>query len=109
MLKEHWCTIQFNAFLQKKIGTQRMTGGNTDEFYVKEGTLPKSQLLVKMHPDVAKVVWKFGRWHHFVDYRPFANNKLLKKPGVAVPDGINEYGLQLKQQRYSAVKLQPVS
>jgi hypothetical protein len=109
MLKEHWCTIQFNAFLQKKIGTQRMTGGNTDEFYIKEGTLPKSQLLVKMHPDVAKVVWKFGRWHHFVDYRPFAQNKLLKKPGAAVPAGINEYGLQLKQQRYSAVKLQPVS
>jgi hypothetical protein len=44
-----------------------------------------------------------------VDYRPFAQNKLLKKPGAAVPAGINEYGLQLKQQRYSAVKLQPVS
>lgn len=106
MLKAHWCTIQFNAFLQKKIGTQRMTGGNMDEFYAKEGTLPKSQLLVKMHPDVAKVVWKFNRWHHLVDYRPFAGNKLLRRADVEVPDGINEYGLQLRQRRYRAVKLQ---
>ena len=92
-------------FLQKKIGTQRMKGGNTEAFYAREGTLPKSQMLVRMHPDVAKVVWKFSRWHHHVDYRRFEKNKLLRKADAVIPDGINEYGLALKQERYSAVKL----
>ncbi len=39
-LKAGLCTVQFNAFLQEKATTQTMTGGNTDEFYAKEGTLP---------------------------------------------------------------------
>jgi TET-associated glycosyltransferase-like protein len=102
MLKAHWCTVQFVAFLQKKMGTQRMAGGNMAEFYEKEGTLPKSQLLAKMHPDVAKVVWKFNRWHHYVDYRKFAANKLLKKPDVEIGEGIK---LELRQERYGAVSL----
>ena len=32
-----------------------------------------------IHPDVAKVVWRFGRWHHEVDYKPFQNNKPILK------------------------------
>lgn len=71
VLKDNWCTVQFNVFLAGKITTQKMDGGNTDEFYSDEGTLPKSQMLEKMHPDVAKVVWKFNRWHHQVDYSNF--------------------------------------
>ena len=54
MLKKGWCTIQFNAFLQMKTTTQIIKGGNTEEFYSKEGTLPKSQMQVAMHPDVSK-------------------------------------------------------
>lgn len=71
VLKEGWCTIQFNAFLAGKATTQKIKGGNTDEFYETEGTLPKSKMLEEMHPDVAKVVWKFNRWHHQVDYSGF--------------------------------------
>ena len=37
VLKDGFCTIQFNAFLQGKVTTQRMKGGNTGEFYFKEG------------------------------------------------------------------------
>lgn len=37
MLKAGWCTIQFNAFLQEKMETQKLPGGNTDEFYLAEG------------------------------------------------------------------------
>ncbi len=47
MLKSGLCTVQFNAFLQYKMTTQVVKGGNTAEFYSKEGTLPKSQMLVK--------------------------------------------------------------
>lgn len=91
-LKDGWCTVQFNAFLQGKITTQRMTGGNTAQFYAKEGTKPKSQMLADMHPDVAKVVWKFNRWHHKVDYRPFKNNKLIRND-TPIVKGVNNYGM----------------
>ena len=97
ILKAGWCTIQFNAFLQHKIRTQSIKGGNTEEFYSKEGTLPKSQMQVAMHPDVSRLVWKFGRWHHHVDYRPFKKNKLIRKEGIEIPQGVNNYGMELVQ------------
>lgn len=79
VLKDGFCTIQMNAFLCGKVTTQRMKGGNTKEFYSEEGTKPKSQMLEDLHPDVAKVVWRFNRWHHHVDYKPFKENKLELK------------------------------
>lgn len=95
LLKAGWCTIQFNAFLQGKTPTQTMRGGNTDEFYSKEGTLEKSKMLVCLHPDVSRLVWKFGRPHHHVDYRPFKANRLRLREGVTIPEGVNDYGMRL--------------
>ena len=96
VLRDGWVTLQFNAFLAGKVTTQRMQGGNTQEFYKEDGTHPKSQMLADLHPDVAKVVWRFNRWHHRVDYSPFADNKLIPKEGVKIPEGINEYGMILQ-------------
>lgn len=95
ILKAGLCTVQFNAFLQGKVTTQRMSGGNTAEFYKNEGTLNKSQMLVDMHPDVTRLTKKFNRWHHHVDYRPFKKNKLIKKEGLIIPDEVNNYGMIL--------------
>lgn len=102
VLKAGYCTIQFNAFLAGKCATQTVGGGNTEELYGKQGkvkdpkgTAAKSQMLVDHHPDVARVVWKYGRVHHFVDYRPFKKNKLRYKPNIQLPTGTNEYGLKL--------------
>ncbi len=95
VLKDGWCTIQFNAFIQEKATTQTMKGGNTEAFYEYEGTLNKSKMLEKLHPDVAKVVWKFNRWHHHVDYRPFKNNELKKKKGLRIKKGVNNYGMKV--------------
>ena len=110
VLKAGLCTIQFYAFLQGKMATQQLSGGNTAEFYHKEGeldkskwrdgkmnaegTLKKSQMLVDMHPDVARLVWRYDRWHHHVDYSSFKKNQLILKPGIVVPQGINEYGMK---------------
>lgn len=106
MLKAGWCTVQFNAFLQDKVCTQTLKGGNTAEFYhaegkVKEGeryadtgTLAKSQMQVKVHPDVSTLVYKFGRYHHHVDYTPFKTNKLLKKDDVKIDTKVNEFGMK---------------
>ena len=95
VLKDGHCTVQFNAFLQEKQTTQLIKGGNTEEFYAKEGTLPKSQMLADLHPDVATVVWKFSRWHHDVNYIPFKKNLLKKIDGLKIPTGINNYGMEL--------------
>jgi hypothetical protein len=95
VLKDGYCTILFQAFLCNKVRTQVMKGGNTDEFYAKEGTLKKSQMLVEYHPDVSKVVWRYGRWHHEVDYSPFKKNKLIKKKNLNISNVINNYGMKL--------------
>ncbi|MDQ3541951.1 MAG: hypothetical protein M3440_14825 [Chloroflexota bacterium] len=97
MLKDGWCTVQFYVFLQRKTETQRIKGGNTDEFYAKEGTRAKSEMQVRVHPDVSRLVWKYGRWHHHVDYRPFKKNRLIRKPGLVIPEGVNNYGMKLVQ------------
>lgn len=76
MLKSGLCTARFNVFLQEKAATQTVKGGNTKEFYEQEGTLPKSRMLVNLHPDVARLAWRYGRAHHHVDYRPFKANRL---------------------------------
>lgn len=111
VLKDGDVTIQFNAFLQGKMGTQLVKGGNTEEFYHKEGntnksdwrggamnatgTVNKSKMLVDMHPDVARLEWKYGRWHHFVDYSSFQNNQLIYKPSMKnIPRIENEYGMK---------------
>lgn len=95
MLKARWCTVQFYAFLQDKMPTQTVKGGNTENFYADEETLAKSKMQVALHPDVSKLVWKFGRWHHHVDYRPFRKNKLILKPGIEISDKIDNYGMTL--------------
>ena len=76
VLKDGDCTMLFNCLLQNKIVTQALKGGNTDEFYDTEGTYNKSRMLEVIHPDVSKVVWKYNRWHHVVNYKPFKANKL---------------------------------
>lgn len=96
-LKDGWCTVLFNAFLAGKVTTMRMSGGNTDHVYTDgDDRLKFAQALQELHPDIVKVVWKFNRWHHQVDYRPFKKNKLIKKEGVTVKSGINNYGMKLK-------------
>jgi len=116
VLKDGDCTIQFNAFMQGKLATQTLKGGNTAEFYHAEntdqksivtgkdlndtgynslGTANKSQMLVDMHPDVARIAWRYGRWHHYVDYSPFKKNMLKFRENYVPMSGNNEYGLKL--------------
>lgn len=80
VVKGGWATVLFHAFLADKQVTQTMAGGNTDALYRPRGTLPKSQMLVREHPDVARLHWRYGRWHHYVDYRPFRNQALIPDP-----------------------------
>lgn len=75
-----------------------MKGGNTDELYAGDGRLKMAQSLVEQHPDVTKITWKWGRWQHQVDYRPFKNNRPILRPGVVIPDEPNNYGMVLRKR-----------
>lgn len=97
-LKDGFCTVLFNAFLAEKSVTMTMKGGNTDELYQGDGRLKMAQSLQRQHPDVVKITWKWGRWQHQVDYRPFKKNRLILRPGVVIPDEPNNYGMVLKQR-----------
>lgn len=111
VLKDGDCTIQFNAFLQGKAATQTVKGGNTAEFYHVEGnldkskwkggynptgTINKSEMIVSMHPDVCKLVWRYDRWHHHCDLSGF-KQKLILKQGVDLKTlpKVNNYGMKL--------------
>jgi hypothetical protein len=94
VLKAGYCTIQFFAFLQDKLQTGLVKGGNTSEIYG-DGTLEKSKMLVDLHPDIVTLVQRYNRWHHAVDLRSLRGNKLILKPDVIIPEEPNEYGLAL--------------
>jgi hypothetical protein len=98
-LKDGYCTILFFAFLQKKAATMSLAGGNTESLYIlpdgTDGRLLMAQSLQRQHPDVVKITRKWGRWQHQVDYRPFKHNRLIRKPGLEIPAGPNEYGMRL--------------
>lgn len=97
LLKAGWCTVLFNTCCAQKIATQRVKGGNTRDFYEQEGTAPKSQMLVKVYPQYAKLSYRFKRIHHYVDYSQF-KQQLKRKPGVIIPESPNEYGLELRHR-----------
>ena len=71
------------------------------------GTVNKSQWLKEMHPDgpthpggspLVEVVWKYKRWHHYVDYSRFKNtekNRLKRTQSGVTPNRTNNYGMKL--------------
>ena len=53
---------------------------------------------VKLHPDVSKLTWRYGRWHHHVNYNKFKReNKLILKDNIQIKQGKNNYGLKLQK------------
>lgn len=94
MLDSGWCTVLFKAFLQWKEPTQVKPGGNTEDFYVREGTLAKSQMAVRMHPDIVKLTRRYGRDHHVADFSRYKNLRLIARDDVEVPEE-NPYRMRL--------------
>lgn len=95
MLKDGNCTALFNAFVIRKARTMTVAGGMTPH-YQGNGRLKMAVSLRNQHPDVTRVSWKWGRYQHHVDYRRFQRNRLVRRPDVAVPDGVDEYGMAVR-------------
>jgi hypothetical protein len=103
ILKAGWCTVLFNAFLADKVATMTVKGGLTGNYtetsdeVARQGRLEMARSLVELHPDVTKIIHRWGRFQHSVDYRPFKGNKLIPKQGVydGLPPGFDDHGLVL--------------
>lgn len=96
-LKNGWCTILFNAFLQDKVATMTMRGGNTDTIYNNNDNRREfAESLQKKHPDCVDVIWRFNRWHHLIHYNKINRPKLIKKKNLNIKNCINNYGMILK-------------
>lgn len=97
ILKAGYCTVQFYAITQAKAATQTMKGGNMEDIY-KDGTFLKSKLLVKTHPDVCRMAYRYGRWHHHIDMSRFKYNRPIRKKGLTIAQGVNNYGMRLLEK-----------
>lgn len=95
VLKDGLCTVLFNAFLCEKVATMRNKGGNTDELYKGDGRLQMALSLQEQHPDIVKFTEKWDRAQHHVDYSRFKRLKLKRKEGILVPQGVNNFGMEL--------------
>jgi hypothetical protein len=105
MLKAGYCTVLFNAFLAGKQATMTMKGGNTEDLYkIKDGRLLMAQSLQEQHPDVVKIINKWGRYQHWVDYSPYKKNKFILKKDVAIKTGINNYGMEIVNNAHAGHK-----
>ncbi len=103
VLKDGWVTVLFTAFLMMKKDTMTMAGGNTDTIYnTGDHRLAFAQSLAEQHPDVARVTWKFGRWHHEVDYSPFKKNRLILRKDLTPTVGNDEHGMVLRRVKQAA-------
>ena len=98
ILKDGWCTVLFNAFLQDKVSTMKMSGGNTDTIYnTNDERLEFAKSLETKHPEYVKTIRRYNRWHHSINFKPFKKNKLIFKDDYVKKQGINNYGMVLKQ------------
>jgi hypothetical protein len=109
ILKDGYCTILLAAFLAGKAATMTVDGGMgykaADVDDPNGDRLRASRELCKKHPDVSRLVYKFGRWHHHVDYSPFQPHHtssarhyapLRFKRGVEIERGVDNYGMIVK-------------
>ena len=116
ILKAGYCTMLFNCFLIGKSASMTMKGGNTTEVYAVDNPGGKesrsgekfdnrrkfAESIKAQHPTETKIVKKYGRWHHYVDYYRFEqkpilkDNATLKSQGLYISKGINNFGLDKK-------------
>jgi hypothetical protein len=85
MILNGWNTICFQTIIAKKMATQMMHGGNTEDMYGDgrekgtyfSSTRDKTECACRVYPKYVRPVERYGRIHHYVNFRQFANRKLV--------------------------------
>lgn len=97
ILKAGYPSILFNNILADKSATLTQKGGNTDTIYNEENSMYlKAASLQEQHPDVVKIITRFGRQHHHVNYYPFKDLKpILCVDKNLLSKNNNEYDMKL--------------
>jgi len=72
----------------------------SEDDYNPLGTVRKSLNLKEIYPEITKVVERYGRVHHHVDFQKYKSNQLKLRKGVKLPKSPNNYGMRL-------VKIEP--
>jgi hypothetical protein len=118
IMKAGYHTFLFNNFNCGKITTMTMKGGNTEELYNIDQTGDQgnrkgnddfdnrrefAESLRRQHPDCVKVTWKWGRWHHHIDYSIFQKEKPTLKPDLNIPKVTDNKGLKLVRLKQEAL------
>jgi len=118
IMKAGYHTFLFNNFACGKITTMTMKGGNTEELYNINQTGDQNnrkgnenfdnryefaESLRKQHPDCVKVTWKWGRWHHHIDYSIFQKEKPTLKADLNIPKVVDNKGLKLVRLKQEAI------
>lgn len=99
LLTKGFNTLMLNCFLANKAATQTIPGGNNSEIYQKKdlegatGTEYKTKVLTDEYPQFAKEMKRYGRTHHFVDYKKHWKKPDFKPLSISAPDP--QWGLYL--------------
>jgi hypothetical protein len=83
ILKDGLCTVLLRPFQACKARTMTMKGGNTDILYAGDGRIKMAQELLINHPDCVRIVERWGRYQHRVDYSAFRKNKARLRADAA--------------------------
>jgi len=81
ILKAGYPTMTFQNILCNKQATSSVKGGNNVIAYTKDGFLKKAEELYNNHKDVCKIIKKYNRIHHQVDYSSFKKIRLEENIG----------------------------
>ena len=83
VLHDKWNTLSLYYYCVKKMSTtMKMKGGNQDELYKNNDPnkkLLKTKSLEMMWPQYVKTISRFGRPHHYIDWKKHFRHKLIKK------------------------------
>jgi hypothetical protein len=80
----YWCTAESHMLVINKVGTSRaarIPGGMTD-FYADGGFIRKAAEAIRLYPDCVKMVNRYGRVHHQLDYSQFKQRLIKVRPGL---------------------------
>jgi hypothetical protein len=93
-----YTTVLFNTITANKAETMTCKGGNTNTIYAEDDAhLKKAEQLQEAHPDVVKIVEKYGRIHHQANLNRFKNNEFIWKTGK------KEKNEKMKNKEYDLV------